>query len=95
MISDDPIDLLEGRCTNLLAMLPESESRPLVELLLQSLVMNVRLSRFIGHLAGVEGPLSDKVRADMTALSAEAQTRMRTALSQVEALVAAGESDAE
>ena len=87
-ISDNPNDLLEQRCLNLIAMLPEHERPSLLREFLQQAVMIARLSSLIRRLAESPEPPSPALRASLREFDEIAQAKIRENLTLAEAEVA-------
>ena len=92
-ISDNPNDLLEQRCLNLIAMLPEHERPSLLREFLQQAVMIARLSSLIRRLADSPDPPSETLRAHLREFDQVAQAKIRENLTLAEAEVARRSSD--
>ena len=87
-ISDNPNDLLEQRCLNLIAMLPEGDRPSLLSEFLQQAVLIARLSSVIRRLAESGGPVSDDLRASLRRFDEVAQGQIRENLALAEEEVA-------
>jgi hypothetical protein len=87
-ISDNPNDLLEQRCLNLIAMLPEHERPSLLREFLQQAVMIARLSSLIRRLADAPDPPAETLRAHLREFDEVAQAKIRENLALAEAEVA-------
>jgi hypothetical protein len=87
-ISDNPNDLLEQRCLNLIAMLPEHERPSLLREFLQQAVMIARLSSLIRRLADAPDPPAETLRAHLREFDEVAQAKIRENLAFAEAEVA-------
>jgi hypothetical protein len=79
-ISDNPNDLLEERCRNLMAMLPEQDRPSLIREFLEQAVMIARLSAMLRHFADSPAPPSDHIRARLREFDDLAQAKIRSNL---------------
>jgi hypothetical protein len=84
-ISDNPLDLLEERCKNLVAMLPDTEVRPALDALLQQMVIVARMAGVIRQVADMAEPIPEHVRATLREFGDHADASIRRSLAIVEA----------
>src|SRR3954452_19614969 len=84
-ISDNPLDLLEERCKNLVAMLPDTEVRPALDALLQQLFIVARMPGVIRQVADMAEPIPEHVRATLREFGDHADASIRRSLAIVEA----------
>ena len=89
-ISDNPLDLLEERCRNLVAMLPDNEVRPALDALLQQMVIVARMAGVIRQVADMAEPIPPQVRATLREFGDHADASIRRSLAIVEAEAAKG-----
>ena len=84
-ISDNPLDLLEERCHNLVAMLPDNEVRPALDALLQQMVIVARMAAVIRQVADMADPIPGQVRTTLREFGDSADASIRRSLAIVEA----------
>jgi hypothetical protein len=87
-ISDNPLDLLEERCRNLSAMLPDNELRPALDGMLQQMVLVARMAAIIRRVSEISGPIPDHLRETLRTFGDQAEASIRNSLTLAERAIA-------